>query len=124
MIGDAILEVMRQASKPPNATVTDMLLGEVKSISPLVIRVDDRYDLDESFLIRTTLVVDFDVDMTVDHMTEKVSGGSGDSAYAAHDHPYQGRKTFRVHLGLQVGERVILMRVQNGQKFIIWDRIR
>ena len=124
MIGDAILEVMRQASKPPNATVTDMLLREVKSISPLVIRVDDRYDLDESFLIRTTLVVDFDVDMTVDHMTEKVSGGSGDSAYAAHDHPYQGRKTFRVHLGLQVGERVILMRVQNGQKFIIWDRIR
>lgn len=124
MIGDAILEVMRQASKPPNATITDMLLGEVKSISPLVIRVDDRYDLDESFLIRTTLVVDFDVDMTVDHMTEKVSGGSGDSAYAAHDHPYQGRKTFRVHLGLQVGERVILMRVQNGQKFIIWDRIR
>ena len=124
MIGDAILEVMRQASKPPNATITDMLLGEVKSISPLVIRVDDRYDLDESFLIRTTLVVDFDVDMTVDHMTEKVSGGSGDSAYAAHDHPYQGRKTFRVHLGLQVGERVILMRVQNGQKFIILDRIR
>ena len=124
MIGDAILEVMRQASKPPNATITDMLFGEVKSISPLVIRVDDRYDLDESFLIRTTLVVDFDVDMTVDHMTEKVSGGSGDSAYAAHDHPYQGRKTFRVHLGLQVGERVILMRVQNGQKFIILDRIR
>ena len=124
MIGDAIIEVMRKAGRPPHSTVTEMLIGEVKSISPLIVRVDDRYDLDDKFLIRTTLVVDFDVDMTVDHMTEKVSGGSGDSAYAAHDHPYQGRKTFRVHLGLQVGEKVLLMRVQNGQKFIIIDRVR
>lgn len=124
MLGTGIINMMQDIAKPSPSDTTDLVIGQVTSIKPLKIRVDDRYDLDERFLLLSTLVRDFEVDMTVDHMTEKVSGGGGDSAYAAHDHPYVGRKTFLVHLGLVVGEKVMLLRVQSGQKFIVLDRLR
>lgn len=124
MLGTGIINIMKDAAKPKQGDTTDLVLGQVTSVKPLVIRVDDRYDLTEKFLILSTLVRDFEVDMTVDHLTEKSSGGGGDSAYAAHDHQYVGRKTFLVHLGLVVGEKVMLLRVQNGQKFIVLDRFR
>lgn len=117
MLGTQLLKVIQESAKPSSSETTEMLLGVVTSTSPLVIRVDNRYDLTEDFLLLTTLVQDFDVDMTVNHLTEVDS-------HAPHTHGYVGRKTFRVHWGLQTGEKVFLIRVQNGQKFIILDRVR
>ena len=55
-------------------------------------------------------------------MPEDESGGSGDAAFAAHKHRYQGRKKWRVHNALKVGEKVILLRCDGGQKYIVLDR--
>jgi hypothetical protein len=101
-----------------------ILFGTVKSISPLKINIEQRLTLDESHLVLTSLVSDFEVDMTVNHMTENTSGGSGDSSFASHNHVITGKKTFQVHLGLQAGETVILLQVQGGQKYIVLDRVR
>jgi hypothetical protein len=98
--------------------------GTVISSSPLKISVDQKLTLTEKHLILTTLVQDFSVNMTVDHKTENKSGGSGDSSFASHNHDYKGTKSFRVHLALKVGEKVMLIRVQGGQKYIVLDRIR
>lgn len=98
--------------------------GTVVSSSPLKINVEDKITLEKAQLVLSTLVQDFTVNMTVDHKTEDKAGGSGASAFEAHNHDYKGTKAFRVHLGLSAGEKVILLRVQGGQKFIVLDRVR
>lgn len=40
-----------------------------------------------------------------------------------HSHGYTGKKKFLVHNGLKKGEKVILLRFQNGQKFLVLDRV-
>ena len=35
---------------------------------------------------------------------------------------YKGRKTFKVHLALKAGEKVILISCDGGQKYIVLDR--
>ena len=84
--------------------------GTVTSASPLKIQVDQKKTLTEA------------QHMTVDHQTESQSGGSGEAAFAAHQHAYKGRKTFKVHLALKAGEKVILISCDGGQKYIVLDR--
>jgi len=100
-----------------------IMFGNVVSTSPLMINIEQKLTLDESFLILTNNVKDYDVEMVVDHETEYTSGGSGDSSFSSHNHAYKGTKTFRIKQGLKVDEKVILLRVQGGQKFIVLDRI-
>lgn len=98
--------------------------GTVKTESPLEISIEQKITLTEKQLVLTSLVQDFDVDMTVDHTTEERGGGSGDASFASHNHEYKGRKTFKVHLALKSGEKVMLLRMQGGQRYIVLDRIR
>ena len=99
--------------------------GTVTSASPLKIQVDQKKTLPEAQLILTNNVRDFAVEMTTlpdFHETEEESGGSGDAAFASHKHKYQGRKKWKVHLALKSGEKVILLRCDGGQKYIVLDR--
>lgn len=115
----AIANSANDASKP-----TAVLFGEVTAVNPLVIMVDQKIPLTEDFLILTDAVRDHWRDMTVDHLTENSSGGGGHAAFASHNHQYLGRKPFLIHNDLVVGEYVVLLRVQGGQKFVVLDRCR
>lgn len=117
IIKQAGIEAM-EASKP-----VKVMFGEVKSVKPLMIMVEQKLPLTEEFLILTYAVKDHWRDMTVDHLTENAFGGSGDSAYASHNHGYKGRKPFLIHNDLEVGEHVLLLSMQGGQKFIVLDRV-
>lgn len=120
-----LIEIIKKAAVEAVAASSpcSILFGKVISTSPLQISIEQRLTLDESHLILTSLVRNFEIDMTVAHETENTSGGSGDSSFASHNHAYTGRKTFQVHLGLTVGESVMLMMVQGGQKYIVLDRV-
>ena len=107
------------ASKPAN-----MVFGKVLSASPLKIMVDQKLILNEAQLGLSRNVTDFEVEMTVDHITENTSGGSSEASFASHNHAYKGRKKFTVHNGLKSGEEVIMMQVSGGQKYIVIDRIK
>jgi len=106
--------------------------GEVIATSPLKINVEQKMLLGEAQLILSRNVTDFNTDMTVNHttgshththtITDTFTGG-GSASDNTHNHTYSGRKTFTVHNGLVVGDEVILIRQQEGQKFIVWDRI-
>lgn len=118
-----------EASKP-----SGIFFGTVVSASPLKIQVEQKMTLGAEFLVLSTLVQDFTVNMTVDHQTEAetehthdihdtyTNGGTSDPTN--HLHEYKGTKSFRVRLGLKAGEKVILLRVQGGQQFIVLDRVR
>lgn len=107
-----------------NSMPSAILFGTVVSASPLKINIEQKMTLDSSDLVLTSLVSTFNVDMSMEHRTESTSGGSGDASFASHNHEYKGKKQFTVHLGLSKGEKVILLRVQGGQKFIVLDRVR
>ncbi|MDY2738954.1 MAG: DUF2577 domain-containing protein [Acidaminococcus sp.] len=104
--------------------LSDCILGVVESASPLVIRIDQRTLIKSDYLILTDLVRDFSVDITVSHTTENRAGGSGDPAFASHNHDYKGRKKIIVHNGLAVGEKVVMIRQAGGQQYIVLSRIK
>lgn len=108
-----------EAQKPVN-----ILFGTVISASPLKIQVDQKSIYTSKMLILTRNVTDFEVDMTVNHTTEDKGGGSGMAAFETHNHAYSGRKTFKVHNALQAGEKVLLVRVQQGKKYVVIDRVK
>ena len=97
--------------------------GTVKSESPLKIDVEQKMTLSEAQLVLTKAVLDHYVDIEVKHITEQRSGGSGYPAYESHDHEYKGRKKIMIYNGLKKGEKVLLIRFQEGQKFVVWDRV-
>lgn len=105
--------------------------GTVTGTEPLEVTVDQKMILTEAQLILTGQVRERTVEMTVDHETQPVSHGhtvkdtytgGGSALPVEHAHAYQGRKTFLVHRGLQTGEKVILLRCDGGQRFLILDR--
>lgn len=80
--------------------------GTVTSIAPLKIAVEQKLTLTEKQLVLSSLVQDFNVNMTY-----------------TNDQSTETRK-YTIHLGLKVGEKVMLIRVQGGQQFIVLDRVR
>ena len=75
--------------------------GTVLSAAPLKIDVEQKMTLSQAQLVLTRAVVDHYVDIEVKHETEDEEGGTGAEA----------------------GERVIIIRFQEGQKFLVVDRV-
>lgn len=97
--------------------------GLVTQINPLIIQLESKIQIPADNLILTKNTCLWSVDMDVDHHTESSEGGTGDASYASHNHAYKGKKTFRVHNELAVGDNVLLGRCEGGQKFIVLDRL-
>ena len=116
----------REASKPVN-----VFFGEVQAVSPLKINVEQKMVLGEAQLVLTRNVTDHMVTVTVQWNTEshevrhKHTGDEGDTGYTEvpHSHEIEGGKTLLIHNALKVGDEVILIRQQGGQKFVVIDRI-
>ena len=97
--------------------------GTVLSAAPLKIDVEQKMTLSQAQLVLTRAVVDHYVDIEVKHETEDEEGGTGAEAYEKHKHKYKGRKKIMIYNGLKPGERVIIIRFQEGQKFLVVDRV-
>lgn len=130
---DMVSAIKRAAAQAVEAAApAGLYMGTVLSVSPLTVQLDQKMTVTAEFLMLSTLVQEFNVDMTMDHWTEDTNpptthahpDAGVNSFDATHKHAYKGRKTFLVHLGLQAGERVFLIREQGGQRFLILDRIR
>lgn len=106
-----------------NSKPAALLYGTVTKVSPIEITVDQKLVLGMAQLEFTKAVTDHWVDIEVAHTTENRGGGSGAAAYESHNHPYQGRKRIKVYNGLLKGEKVVLVRFQEGQRFLVLDRV-
>lgn len=128
-----------EASKPVN-----VCYGKVTNDSPLEILVDQKITLNKNQLVLARDVTEYETDITIDweselslsthtHTVNVVGSDSdGDSINIsveseptdlAHIHKAIGRKKIIVHNQLVVGDEVILIRQQDGQKYIVVDRI-
>ena len=108
----------RESSKPVN-----VCFGEVVSAAPLKIRVEQKMERGEAQLILTRNVTDFVTKVSVNWETENKEGGTGEEAYEKHKHQILGQKQIIIHNALEAGDEVILIRQQEGQKFVVVDRI-
>ena len=136
MAGSKLVKIMQDASKPPSGETTDLLFGVVTSVSPLKIKIDNRFEVDEKFLILSALVKDTVINIPAidasyredkqhlhvipEHTTEP--GGSG------HTHKISAWTTelalpsIRIWRGLRVGDKVRILRVNKGQQFYVLER--
>ena len=148
-MGD-LVESMKKAALDAMRSInpTAVLFGEVIGDDPLQIMIEQRLTLDEDFLVLTRNVTDYDVDVTVEwesdsaleshkhsfgartsdsggdpSHTHRVGEGSTNEVDLSHEHEITGRKTMTVHAGLRVGETVLLIRQEGGQKYIVVDRV-
>lgn len=110
----------RESSKPVN-----VYFGEVISKSPLKINVEQKMVLGEQQLVLARNVTDYMTMVTVQWTAEKgVLSSDGESvAPPPHIHDIIGQKNFLMHNALEAGDEVILIRQQEGQKYIVVDRI-
>ncbi|BDR66965.1 phage protein [Clostridium tetani] len=89
------------ASNPVN-----ILFGEVLSIEDFKIKVDQKLILDKDFFIIPESLIRYEVDL-------KHSHGSNNTAL--------GKLVIRE--GLKKGDKVLLLRVQGGQQYVILDKV-
>ena len=125
----------REASKPVN-----VYFGEIVSKSPLKINVEQKMILNESQLILARNVTNFLTMAMVNWESEEeadghfheasLTGPDGEAVEGRteapskkHTHMVAGQKQIMIQNGLEAGDRVILLRQQEGQKFIVLDRI-
>ena len=113
-----LLSTFKQAANEANNATQPVTIcfGVVTSEAPLTITIDQK-------LILARNVTDYNTDETVDHLTENRAGGSGDPAFESHNHNYKGRKTFLIHHKLLVGDKVLMLREQGGQRYVVLDRV-
>ena len=110
-----------KAGKPVN-----VYFGEVVSASPLKINVEQKMILGEKQLVLSRNVTDFKTKVTAGNIKNYYYTGDVNSGTApvspSHVHAV-GTIEITVHNGLAVGDGVILIRQQEGQRFIVVDRI-
>lgn len=118
-----------------SAQLTDVTFGIVESAKPLTIRLNQKMLLTDEYLILTNAVRDHSVDITVKWTTveeKEHTHGNGNNGSPTdgvitptegHKHGIEGRKKITIHNGLTPGEKVLLLRTQGGQSYVVIDRV-
>lgn len=117
----AAMEAMN-ASKP-----VEVCFGKVTGTSPLKILVEQKMTLGEAQLVLCRNVTDYKTYITGGNIQNYYYTGSPPNVSTlpvspSHVHA-MGKIQVTVHNGLAVGDEVILVRQQGGQKYIVVDRI-
>lgn len=86
-----------------------VLFGTVTAENPLEIEIHQKLKLTEEFLVITERVTRYEVNLEHDH------GGVKALAGMLTDTP--------IRTGLKKGDKVVLLRVQGGQQFIVLDKV-
>ena len=121
-VHQAAIDAM-ESTKPVN-----VYFGKVVSASPLKINVEQKMILGEKQLILSRNVTDFKTKITAGNIKNYYYYYTGDvnsgTAPVSPSHVHAvGTIEVTVHNGLAVGDGVILIRQQEGQRFIVVDRI-
>lgn len=103
----------------------EVLQGIVKSVGPLKIQIvnDEKLTIGPNITYIPRHLTDYSTEVTVSWWTENASGGSGDAAYASHNHAITGRKAITVHNALKVGDRVHVLSFNHGKQYYVLDRV-
>ncbi|WP_218091754.1 DUF2577 domain-containing protein [Paenibacillus solanacearum] len=104
-----LLEIIKQAGAGAVEAgyPVSILFGVVLNDAPLEIHVDQRFTLTEPFLIVPERLTPYEADLKHAH---------GENTAEALAEPLVIRR------GLEIDDKVLLLRIQGGQQFIVLDR--
>ncbi|MDR6883799.1 DUF2577 domain-containing protein [Bacillus sp. 3255] len=88
-----------------------VMFGVVTNTSPLEVTVDQRFSLDEDFLIVPESLTEFKIGL--EH-THSYPGGTTGPALT---------EELVIRRGLEAGDTVIMFRMQGGKQYLIFDRM-
>lgn len=169
MFGNKLINIMQQVGKQKSNETTDLLFGEVTSDDPLKIKIDDRFEVDETFLIlsgfvkETIIKIPFRDENQHNHAMDEMLvdyqavGNLGapiifaplgvDLTVTNPDDPdgpeipnpilptpnvlplkhlhaiHNALPEILLWRGLEVGDKVRVLRIDNGQKFYVLERV-
>lgn len=117
-----LLAVLKQAATDAYKAGNPMavIFGEVRNIKPLEVIVDQRFTLTAAFLIVPESLVHYEIDLRHDH---KYIDTSDSGTTNRTTEPALPDKPIVIRRGLEVGDKVLLLRVQGGQQYVILDRV-
>ena len=120
-----LIEIMKRAAMDAtdNSKPVDLRYGTVVSASPLKVQVTNQFTIPSSMLVVPQHLTKYTLSVSMDWTTGNSSGGSGDSAFASHNHSVNGTKTITINNALKTGDKVALLRQAGGQSYFILDRI-
>lgn len=134
--GHRLAQLMREAGKTPQNEVVDIVVGEVTSVKPLKVKVENR-ELTESFLILGALCKETHIYTPyikkLDHYHVIPTASTGAAGSGPHTHTINARDTASVSphggdydimlwRGLREGDKVLMLKVGRGQKYYIIQR--
>lgn len=100
-----ILEILRNdnVESVKNMKQLEVYTGVVKSTNPLSVMVNQKFMLKEPFITVPFSFTDYEVKI-------EIEGG--------------GMRNMKVYNSIKIGERLILLRYEKGQRFLVLDRVR
>jgi len=132
MAGNKLLKIMQEAGKIPAGETTDLLFGEVTSVSPLKIKIDNRFEVDEKFLILSALVKETVIKIPEreenkhSHVIPQHTTSAAGEGPHTHTIPQMNTLSALPDIllwrGLIVGDKVRVLRVNQGQMFYVLER--
>jgi hypothetical protein len=132
MAGNKLLKIMQEAGKMPTGETTDLLFGVVTSVSPLKIKIDNRFEVDEKFLILSALVKETVIKIPEreenkhSHVIPQHTTSAAGEGPHTHTIPQMNTLSALPDIllwrGLIVGDKVRVLRVNQGQMFYVLER--
>lgn len=107
-LGDVIKEVVKEYNA--SQQLANIISGEVKSLNPLTVIIDQRFEIQESALWLPESLTRYEIDLKHKHKT------TGDDTQEALTEKIVIRE------GLKVGDAVILIKAQGGASYLIADK--
>lgn len=132
-----LLETMKKVAQDTNSAgaPTAWFFGKVTKTSPLTIRADNRFDISGDVIVVPKELqagyypTHYHTGFKDGPSTMAQGGGSGEAAFASHSHTLKNDYktntdgTSEYYYGLAVGDKVILLRNQGGQAFLVLGRV-
>lgn len=123
--GHRLVQAMRAAGQTPQNEIVDIVVGEVTSVKPLKVKIENR-ELTESFLIVGALCKETHI--YTDYIKKHVHKHSyldttiNGSSTRTTDAPSTDDYDIMLWRGLKKGDKVLMLKVAKGQKYYIMQR--
>lgn len=127
---DLLMAIKKASVEAVDATKpTALVFGKVTSSSPLKINVEQKMTLTAAQLVLTRNVTDYKTKISFDNPGIKQVFTTWDMGETVESSPSKiafktkTKHDITIYNGLVVGDEVVLMRMQGGQKYLVLDRV-
>lgn len=117
---DVIKQAAMEAVKADNPT--QIVYGTVISAKPLQIQVNSKLTLDETFLVLTKNVSDYEAEVDIDFEGEGVIGIEEGEEQLLKKFSITDAK-IKIKNALKTGDDVVMVQMQGGQRYVVLDKV-